>query len=204
MTMWEGLWWARATIHSPRSVSVTVIPAASRWGFRWTSSEAIDLDLTIRCTPFSLQRFDQVGLERVAVLRPEHLHPALRRLRLEAVGDRLDLRDGRDLHLFDRLAEGLDVAGVRVRRGPGFGVDLGETPQGAAEGLVLQLFGYLFPEVSRIGFHQAAPPFGSSSTAMIGEPARAVDADREHPLDVGGPAGAGDEADVAAVEVLGR
>ena len=56
ITMWEGRWSARATIHSPRSVSVTVIPAASRWGFRWTSSEAIDLDLTILFTPFSLQR----------------------------------------------------------------------------------------------------------------------------------------------------
>ena len=100
--------------------------------------------------PLFLAEIHQVGLQRVAVLRPEHLHPALRRLRLEPVGHRLDLGDGRDLHLFDRLAEGLDVAGVGVRLGPGLGVHLGEAPQGAAERLVLQLFGDLFPEVSRI------------------------------------------------------
>src|SRR5207302_1697680 len=35
-------------MNSPKSVSVTSTPAASRAGLRWTSSDVIDLDLTAR------------------------------------------------------------------------------------------------------------------------------------------------------------
>ena len=54
--MCDGVWWASWMIHSPRSVSSTSMPALSKAALRWISSEAMDLDLTTRLTPFSLAR----------------------------------------------------------------------------------------------------------------------------------------------------
>ena len=116
---------------------------------------------------FALAEIDEVFLEVVAGFRPEDFDAPSGRFRLETVGNLLDLRDGVDLHPPDCVAEGLDVAGILVGLGACGGVNLRKTPQGVAEGFILQLFGDLFPEVSRFVFHQASPPSGSSSTAMI-------------------------------------
>jgi hypothetical protein len=51
MTMCEGRCPASWMIHSPRSVSLTVMPCASSAALRWISSEAMDFDLTTRVTP---------------------------------------------------------------------------------------------------------------------------------------------------------
>ena len=50
MTMWLGVSWASWMIHSPRSVSTTRIPAASRWWLRNTSSATIDFPFAKRVT----------------------------------------------------------------------------------------------------------------------------------------------------------
>ncbi len=117
--------------------------------------------------PFFLAEIHEVGLEVLTGFRPEDLDAPFGRLRLEAVGHLLDLGDGIDLHLPDGVAEGLDVSGVFISLGPCGGVHLRKTPQGVAEGFILQLGGDLLPEVSRFRCHQASPPLGSSSTAMI-------------------------------------
>ena len=57
MTMCEGVCPANWMIHSPRSVSPTVIPAFSRKGLRWISSVAMDFDLTTVFTPLSCATF---------------------------------------------------------------------------------------------------------------------------------------------------
>ena len=50
MTMWEGGSPASWTMRSPRSVSTTSMPRASRYGLRWSSSVSIDLDFTSSVT----------------------------------------------------------------------------------------------------------------------------------------------------------
>ncbi len=57
MTMCDGGSPASWTMRSPRSVSTTSMPRASRYGFRWHSSVSIDFDFTIRLTP----RFSRIS-----------------------------------------------------------------------------------------------------------------------------------------------
>ena len=52
-TMCEGGSFASCTIRSPRSVSTTSMPRASRYGLRWHSSVSIDFDFTSRVAPRS-------------------------------------------------------------------------------------------------------------------------------------------------------
>ena len=54
ITMCDGRSLRNCTIHSPRSVSFTSIPAASRCALRPISSAVMDFDLTILRTSFSL------------------------------------------------------------------------------------------------------------------------------------------------------
>ena len=53
ITMCDGPSWRSCMIHSPRSVSQTCRPCFSRWALRPISSAVIDLDFTMRFTPFS-------------------------------------------------------------------------------------------------------------------------------------------------------
>ncbi len=203
ITMWEGLWPARATIHSPRSVSVDGDPGGLQVGVQVDLLAGHRFRFDDPLDALFLAEVDEVGLEVVAGLRPEDLHAPLRRLRLEAVGHLLDPRDGVDLHLPDRLAEGLDVAGVLVGLGPG---DRDRPPR-SAPGRRGGSHPSAFRRFPSGGFSLRFPSGVTSLRLLIDgddrEAARAVDADGQDPLDVGGPAGAGDEADIAAVEGLG-
>ena len=59
--MWEGVSPSIWMMYSPRSVSTTSIPAASRWEFRSTSSETIDFPFTIRRAPRSARIFRMIS-----------------------------------------------------------------------------------------------------------------------------------------------
>ncbi|KAF5048417.1 hypothetical protein DSECCO2_450300 [anaerobic digester metagenome] len=84
MTMWVGPSWRSWMIHSPRSVSVTSRPCASRWSLRWVSSAVMDLDLTMVLTPFSLAMRAMISLASWAVAARWTLVPAASAWRLNS------------------------------------------------------------------------------------------------------------------------
>ena len=162
MTMCEGVWPASWMIHSPRSVSPTSMPPASRWALRWISSEAMDLDLTTRFDAVVLGQARMYSFTCPGSLVRNTLAPSGLGVALEGFGQLVQVAGGCGLDLPDPAPHRLEIDAL-VGLGPADPVGLGEPPQGAGEVGVVQCDVDGFPEGR---FHALPPSSSSTNTTM--------------------------------------
>ena len=128
--MWLGLWSASWMIHSPRSVSTTWHPAASRASLRSVSSVAIDFDFTTVRAPMRFATDAMYSLASAPSLAQYTWPP--RAVRLSANCSRSSGRSREHVGL-DRTRGAAQPVGV-VQRGERGGAVLAEASGRPGEG----------------------------------------------------------------------
>ena len=138
------------------------MPAFSRNGLRWISSDAIDFDLTIVFTPFCCARFEDVLADLGGIVGAKDFGAARFGLLRESLGEFVQMRSGVAFAIGDLRAHGFEIdAFVSLLAADAVG--LREAAQRAGKIGIVQ--GGV-DRVTKFFAHQFTPAISSTKTMM--------------------------------------